>query len=86
MIDKDKSQTFLPGVTIALVGAVFGSIGMLIVNPTSPNKTSHNQIEVVPGSHDRIQVLNIQGCEYITFNSQSIIHKANCTNEVHQAR
>lgn len=66
------------------IGAIIGYV--LIPHTASPNKPSNNQIEVVPGPHDRIQVLNIQGCEYITFNSQTIIHKSNCTNEVHQVR
>lgn len=55
------------------IGAV---IGYILV----PNTASH------PQENNRVQVLNIQGCEYITFNSQTIIHKSNCTNEVHQVR
>lgn len=60
------------------IGAIVGYA--LIPNAASPNKPSH------PQENNRVQVLNIQGCEYITFNSQTIIHKSNCTNEVHQVR
>lgn len=63
---------------LLFIGLTLGAaIGISLPHTASPNKPSH------PQENNRVQVLNIQGCEYITFNSQTIIHKSNCTNEVH---